>query len=73
MYVFLHFIVHVLMIFIVHLCFFIDGPDEPSVFLNPSKSSFYVGEDLTLSCSADSNPTSKILRGRSSPQNISME
>ena len=46
------------MIFIVHVCFFIDGPDEPSVFLNPSKSSFYVGEDLTLSCSADSNPPS---------------
>nr|XP_022332716.1 carcinoembryonic antigen-related cell adhesion molecule 5-like [Crassostrea virginica] len=34
------------------------GPDEPSVFLNPSKSSFYVGEDLTLSCSSDSNPPS---------------
>ena len=57
--IFTLFIVHVLMIFIVHVCFFIDGPDEPSVFLNPSKSSFYVGEDLTLSCSADSNPPSK--------------
>ena len=38
--------------------FFIDGPDEPSVLLDPNKSSFYVGEDLTLSCSADSNPPS---------------
>ena len=37
---------------------FIDGPDEPSVVLNPHKSSFYVGEDLTLSYSADSNPPS---------------
>ena len=35
-----------------------DSPDEPSVLLNPHKSSFYVGEDLTLSCSADSNPPS---------------
>nr|XP_022306066.1 opioid-binding protein/cell adhesion molecule-like [Crassostrea virginica]XP_022306143.1 opioid-binding protein/cell adhesion molecule-like [Crassostrea virginica]XP_022306215.1 opioid-binding protein/cell adhesion molecule-like [Crassostrea virginica] len=34
------------------------GPDEPSVLLNPHKSSFYVGEDLTLSCSADSYPPS---------------
>ncbi|XP_078332989.1 cell adhesion molecule 3-like isoform X2 [Crassostrea virginica] len=34
------------------------GPGEPSVLLNPNKSSFYVGEDLTLSCSADSNPPS---------------
>nr|XP_022323875.1 nectin-1-like isoform X2 [Crassostrea virginica] len=34
------------------------GPDEPSVLLNPLKSLFYVGEDLTLSCSADSNPPS---------------
>ena len=38
--------------------FVIDSPDEPSVLLNPHKSSFYVGEDLTLSCSADSNPPS---------------
>ena len=52
------FLVHVLILFIVHVCFFIDGPDEPSVLLNPHKSSFYVGEDLTLSCSADSNPSS---------------
>ena len=52
------FIVHVLIIFMVCVCFFIDGPDEPSVLLNPNKSSFYVGEDLTLSCSADSNPVS---------------
>ena len=48
------------MIFIVHVCFFIYGPDEPAVFLNPNKSSFYVGEDLTLSCSADSNPPSNL-------------
>nr|XP_022323905.1 opioid-binding protein/cell adhesion molecule-like isoform X5 [Crassostrea virginica] len=34
------------------------GPDEPSVLLNPHKSSFYVGENITLSCSADSNPPS---------------
>ena len=44
--------------FIVYVCFFTDGPDEPSVLLNPHKSSFYVGEDLTLSCSTDSNPPS---------------
>ena len=51
------FIVHILIHFIV--CFFIlDGPEEPSVLLNPHKSSFHVGEDLTLSCSADSNRTS---------------
>ena len=42
----------------VYVCFFIDGPDEPSVLLNPQKPSFYVGEDATLYCSADSNPTS---------------
>ena len=44
--------------FIVHVCFFTDGSDEPSVLLNPHKSSFYVGEDLILSCSTDSNPPS---------------
>ena len=52
------FIIHVLINFIIHVCFFKDGPDEPSVLLIPHKSSFYVGEDLTLSCSADSNPPS---------------
>ena len=40
------------------MMFVIDSPVEPSVLLNPHKSSFYVGEDLTLSCSADSNPPS---------------
>ena len=50
--------VHDLINFITQVCFFIDGPDEPSFLLNPHKSSFYVGEDLTLLCSSDSNPPS---------------
>ena len=33
-----------------------DGPDDPVIMLNPNKSSFSIGEDISLHCKANSNP-----------------
>ena len=38
------------------ICIAKDGPDDPVIILNPNKSSFSIGEDISLHCNANCNP-----------------
>lgn len=49
-----------------------DGPNEPEIRLNPSKSLYFVGDLLTIQCIIDSNPP-PVFTWKFHPHNKSLE